>query len=196
MSEQQPDVRWAPIPPKPSNRGRIWLIVGLSVLALVIVGALLFFLLPRGGTPDPGASESASASPSPSASATASPSATAAPEPTGPVETPPPAADPSIEQFRGQVEVWLTSAPTGLDIVAETSGSEALGIMDTLQQDAQRLAESLAPSSISSEWYDSVSAYSKRLVELRAAVSQGSSTAAPIEAARSAVQELRRIAGL
>ena len=30
--DQQPELRWAPLPPKPRNRGRIWLIVGLVVV--------------------------------------------------------------------------------------------------------------------------------------------------------------------
>lgn len=192
MSEQQPDVRWAPIEPKPSNRGRIWLIVGLSVLAVAIVGALLFFLLPRGGTPDPGTS----ASPSPTASPTEVATPTADPEPTAPVETPPPVADPSIDEFRNTVEIWLTSAPTGLDIVSETSGDEALGVMDTLQQDAQRLGGAQAPSSIAGEWYDAVSNYSSKLDALRSAVSKGTATDAPLDSARSAVQDLQAIVGL
>jgi hypothetical protein len=191
MSEQQPDVRWAPIPPKPNNRGRIWLIVGLSVLALVIVGALLFFLLPRGDAPEPGATASPTAS-----ATTAPPTEPAEPEPSAPVETPPPAADPSIDQFRDQVSVWLASAPTGLDIVSETSGDEALGVVGTLQEDAQRLGEAPAPSSIVTAWSDAASAYAQSLVELRSAVGSGSGVQAAITSARSAAQNLAGIVGL
>jgi hypothetical protein len=58
MSEQTPELRWAPIEPKPKSKGRIWLIVGLVIAGLVIIGALLFFLLPRDGAPAPGTSVS------------------------------------------------------------------------------------------------------------------------------------------
>ena len=193
MSEQQPDVQWAPIPPKPKNRGRVWLIVGLAVAALIIVAVLLFWLIPRGGgqpigTPTPTASSSATQIPTPIPSSS--------PDPTAPAETPPPVPDPTIETFRAQVAPWLDDALTGLDIVSDAGGPDALGVLDTLQGDAQRLSDAQPPSSIDQQWRDGVSAYAQRLVELRSAVSAGSATGDAVEAARSEALELRTLVGL
>lgn len=195
MSEQQPDVRWAPIPPRPSRRGRNWLIAGLVIAGLVIAAVLLFFLLPREGSPEPGASGTPSPSASPTGAATLEPTPSATPT-TDPVVTPPPAPDPSVETFRGQVSGWLGDASRGLDIVANNPGQDALPVLDTLQEDAQRLSDAPAPSSVSTEWFDAVSAYSQRLGELRTAVSSGSDSTAAVEAARMAVQDLNAIVGL
>ena len=195
MSDPQPELRWAPIPPAPPRRGRMWLIIGLVVAAVVIVSLVLFFLLPRGATPAP----EASASPSPSLSPSETPTPTATPTATptsAPVVTPPPVADPTIEAFRGQVSGWLNDALRGLDIVAGVSGQDALPVVDSLQQDAQRLSDAQAPSSIAAPWHDGVSAYSKRLGELSAAISAGGDTSAAVEAARAAVQNLRTLVGL
>lgn len=204
--EPQPDLRWAPLEPKPSNRGRVWLIAGLVVAALVIVGVLLFFLLPRGESPTPGASGSPSPSASPSVSPSASPSSTqppteapqptSAPEPTTPITTPPPVADPSLDAFRGQVQGWLDDALTGLEIVNETSGQDALSVLDTLQADAQRLSGTVAPTSLASSWSDGVGSYAQKLEELRSAASSGASTGAAVAAARAAADELRALVGL
>jgi hypothetical protein len=197
MTDPQPDVRWAPIPPKPNNRGRIWLIVGLSVLAIAIVAALLFFLIPRGETTDPegSASPTPSVSVSPSETATTPPSTE--PEQTAqPVETPPAPADPSVDAFRAQVEEWLGSAITGLDIVSTESGQEALTVMDSLDQDAQRLAVAAAPASMQEDWSSRVDDYIDRLGALRSAVTGGGSTGGAVDDARSALQELRSMVGL
>ncbi len=193
MSEQQPEVGWAPIPPKPSRRGRVWLIVGLVVAALVVAAVLLLFLLPRGESPEPGKSPA----PTPSTSATAS----APPEPTGepttdPVVSPPPAADPSLDAFRGQVSGWLSDAGRGLDIVARTSGQDALTVIATLQEDAQRLSDSQAPSSILEQWREGVATYAQRLTDLRAAVSEGADAASAVDAARAAAQDLKTTVAL
>ena len=199
MSEQQPELRWAPIPPKPSNRGRVWLIIGLSVAALAIVGALLFFLLPRDAAA-PDATPSPSSSMSPTGSPTATPTATATPTSPSPspdpVVTEPPVADPDMDVFRDQVSPRLGDAMTGLGIVASTSGQDALSVLDTLRGDAQHLAGVVAPSSIQATWYDSVSAYAQRLEELRAAVDAGSDTASAVDAARAAAEHLRSLVGL
>lgn len=196
MSEQQPELRWAPIPPKPSNRGRIWLIVGLSVLALVIVGVLLFFLIPRGGTPDPGASSS----PSPTASPTASPSASVTPTPSEspeatqpPVTSPPPPADPDLETFRAKMSPVLDDASTGLGFVADAgSTEEATQIVEQLQSDAQRLSEAVTPGSIEAQWRDAVGAYATSLQELRSA---GPGSSSELDDARRRVDELRGLLG-
>ena len=191
--DQQPELRWAPLEPAPKRTGRLWLIIGLSVAAVAIVGVLLFLFLPRGDSPDPGASPSATPSASPSATTT--PSTT--PEPTQtPITTAPPATDPTVEVFRGQVSGWLNDAPRGLDIITGNNGPDALPVVETLQQDAQRLSDAQPPSSIADGWRDGVSAYAERLTELQSALSTGPAPAATIDAARTAVQDLRTLVGL
>ncbi|MFJ2542207.1 hypothetical protein [Microbacterium sp. NPDC087589] len=204
--EPQPDLRWAPLEPKPRNRGRVWLIVGLVVAALVIVGVLLFFLLPRGESPAPGASGSPSPSASPSVSPSASPSSTptptqtevppptVAPVPTTPVTAPPPAADPSVDAFRGQVQGWLDDALTGLQIASGTSGQDATSVIESLQADAQRLGGTAPPGSIESAWGAAVNDYVQTLATLHSEVAAGAP--ATVDSARSAVNELRGIVGL
>lgn len=197
MSDQQPELRWAPMPPQPKKSGKVWLIVGLTVVALVIVGALLFFLLPREDTSGP----AESASPTPTATPTHTPSPTltptAVPEPTRtPQVTRPPVTDPTVDVFRGQVSGWLGDAPRGLDIIAGASGQDGLPVIDTLRQDAQRLSDARPPSSIAANWRDGVTAYADRLEELRAAITKGSGVSPAVDAARSAVQELRSLVGV
>lgn len=195
MSEQQPEYVWAYADEKP-KRGRTWLIVGLAVAA-VVIAALVFWLFLRPGaplasaTPTPSASPSVSASPS--ASASAEPSATPEPSETA-VPTPPPVPDPDIDTFRGQVQGWLDDAGTGLDIVSSSSGQDALAVIDALEADAQRLADTPAPSSITAEWNDTLSSYEAQLGELRSAASTGSTTS--VGAARTALQSLCALAGL
>ena len=193
MSEQQPAVQWAPIPPKPRNRGRVWLVVGLSVAALIIVGVLLFFLIPREdeqpvGRPTPTASSSATQTP------TLIPSPSS--DPTAPAETPPPVADPTVETFRGEVQVWLDNSLIGLDIVGDTSGQEALSVIETLLADAQRLGERAAPSSIEGDWYAGVSSYVEELGALKSAAAERANTDSAAESARVAAQTLRKLVGL
>ncbi|MEV7609466.1 hypothetical protein AB0N61_08300 [Microbacterium sp. NPDC089320] len=198
----QPELRWAPLEPKPRNRGRVWLIVGLVVAALVIVGVLLFFLLPRGesptpgasGSPSPSASASASPSPSPSASQTEAPQPTAEPEPTmTPVTTPPPVADPSVDAFRGQVQGWLDDALTGLQIVSESSGQDATEVIASLQADAQRLGEISPPASIESAWGAALNEYSQALSALQSEAAAG---APNVDRASAAANQLRGLVGL
>ncbi|MFK3679828.1 hypothetical protein ACI2IP_19050 [Microbacterium sp. NPDC090218] len=193
MDEQQPELRWAPLPPQPKKTGKVWLIIGLVVVALAIIGALLFFFLPRGDAPSP----TDTTSPSPSASTTPTSTPSTAPEPTEtPQATPPPATDPTIEVFRERVSGWLNDGPRGLDIIADASGQDALPVVDTLQQDAQRLSDAQPPSSIAQAWRDGVTAYSARLAQLRTAISDDSGVSSAIDAARSSVQELRSLVGL
>ncbi|WP_312673106.1 hypothetical protein [Microbacterium sp.] len=198
MVEPQPEVRWAPLPPRPRNRGRLWLIVGLVVAALVIVGLLLFFLLPRDGAPAPGgsASPSPSATTSPSASPSTpnAPSEGATPDPT-PLTTPPPVGDPSLEVFRDKVGGWLTAAERGLDIVDENRNQDALPVVDSLQEDAQRLGDAVPPSSIQDAWRSGVETYADRLTALRTALESDSGVSGALDSARSAVAELRSVAG-
>ena len=197
MDEQQPELRWAPLPPAPRRKGRIWLIAGLAVAALAIVGLLLFFLLPRGESTTPVESQSPTPTATPSETPTPTPTPTASTEPTEPpVVTPPPVADPSLEAFRGQVGGWLNDAIRGLDIVAGAGDEDALPVVDTLQQDAQRLADAHAPSSIAQDWSDGVAAYARDLATLRSALSSGSGISAAIDDARAGAQSLRTLVGL
>lgn len=201
MSEQ-PDVRWAPMEPAPRDRRRVWLIVALVAAALVVAGILLIVFLPRGDAAEPGSTPSPSASSSnaqPSSSPSPSPSGapTASPEPSTPsAENPPVPEAPSIEAFRTQVSGWLTDAPRGLDIIAGSSGQDALPVLDTLQEDAQRLSDAQPPTAIDPQWRDAVSGYAQRLTDLRTALTGGSASADSVDAARSSVQELRTLVGL
>lgn len=185
---EQPDVRWAPMEPKPRRAGRIWLIIGLSVAALVIVAVVLFFLLPRGND----------AAPRPEGTPTTE--QTAAPEgadPSGtPVATPPPVTEPTDEVFRGQVQEWLESSSTGLEIVSETSGTEALSVLDSLQADAQRLAELTPPSSVQPRWGDTLTDYATHLADLRSATMAGEDTSSLVTEAEDSLRVLRDIVGL
>ena len=195
MDEQQPELRWAPLPPQPKRTGRVWAIVGIVVAVIAIAAALLFFLLPRDGSPRPG--ESATATPTTSASPSPSDSPITTP---GPSETsgatPPAVPDPTIEGFRGQVSGWLNDAPRGLDIVAGATGQDALPVVDTLQQDAQRLSDAQPPSDIAAAWEEGVAAYAERLTDLRTAITDDADVASTVDAAREAAQNLRSLVGL
>ena len=191
MSEQQPELRWAPLEPKPKRTGRIWLIIGIVIIVLAVIGALLFFLLPRDDAPEPGAS----GSPRPSASASPSPTTTPA-LPSAPETTPPAPVDPTVDAFRTQVGGWLTDAPRGLDIIASVGPDDALQVVDTLEQDARRLSDAQAPSSIDTKWREGVDAYAQRLTELRSAILAESETTGAVDAARTAVLNLQGVVGL
>lgn len=202
MDEPQPELRWAPLPAAPKRTGRIWLIVGLAVAALAIVGLLLFFLLPRDSGPTPGESASPSPTASPSETPTPTPTATptaptpsTSPEPT-PITTAPPVGDPTLDVFRDKVSGWLTSADRGLDIIAGASGQDALPVVDSLQQDAQRLGDALPPSSIQEAWHSGVETYTQRLAALRAAIENGSGVAGAVDGARASAGRLQDIVGL
>ncbi|MGN7964686.1 hypothetical protein ACTJKK_01280 [Microbacterium sp. 22179] len=192
----QPELRWAPIPPKPKNRARIWIIIGSVILALAIVAALLWFFLLRGETPD------GAPSPSPSSSETASPSPSGEPDPgasENPSEepgTPPVAPAPDLSAFVAQVQPRLDDGVRGLDMLAQLSGQDAVGVVDQLQQDAQRLAETTPPTSISDSWFTAVSEYSAALSEVRSAAESGGSTTDSVTTARERLQALRGLLGV
>ncbi|MGQ7310483.1 hypothetical protein ACUOFU_02170 [Microbacterium arabinogalactanolyticum] len=195
MSEQQPEYVWA-FPPEKPKRGRVWLIVALAVVAVAIVGVLLWAFL-RPGTPVAGPTSSTSASPAASASPTPTPTTSPTPEPTptqAPITSAPPVPDPDLGAFRDQVSGWLDDALTGLDIVSRASGQDAVDVISTLQEDAQRLAGTAPPSSISGQWGDGVADYSRRLSDLSKAASSGS--ALSVNAARTSVANLRALAGM
>ncbi|MFT4157040.1 MAG: hypothetical protein QM630_03815 [Microbacterium sp.] len=193
----QPELRWAPIPPKPNRAKRVWLIVGIVFAALVASIIVLYAVLPHGhrtdaeGTASPTPSNSVTTTPSPSASATP----TASPEPTTLV-TEPPVVDPDVDTFRGKVSGWLSDGGRGLEIIAATSGQDALSVIDTLQEDAQRLSDAQPPTSILEQWYTGVSAYSDSLEDLRTAVTAGSGVSGAIDAARTELTGLKELVGL
>lgn len=192
----QPELRWAPIPPKPKNRARIWIIIGSVILALAIVAALLWFFLLRGETPG------GTPSPSPSSSETASPSPSGEPDPgasENPSEepgTPPVAPAPDLSAFVAQVQPRLDDGVRGLDMLAQLSGQDAVGVVDQLQQDAQRLAGTTAPEAIADQWYSGLSDYAGALDSLRTAAEADEPLADAVSAARTRLQEIRSLVGL
>lgn len=194
--EQQPRPEWIFPEEKKSNKGRIWLIVGLSALALAIIGVLLFFLIPRDGEPAPTTSPSASATTTPTSTPSPTATATSAPTPTTePAPTQPPVPDPDLDTFRGQVQPRLDDATRGLQLVKDNMDLGAQ-IVDSLQNDAAALSDTPAPSSISGDWSDAVSQYASKLGELRAAYDNGTDLQAPLDAAGSALQKVRALVGL
>lgn len=98
--------------------------------------------------------------------------------------------------FTVQVQPWLDDASTGLGMVANMSGQDAAQVVDSLQGDADRLSNVVAPSSISSAWYDGVSQYSARLADLRRALDGDGDPQSTLSAASTALQELRALVGL
>lgn len=185
---EDPTPTWVFAEQKRGNRGGIWLIVVLSLLAIAIVVTLLFFLVPRGDAV-------IAPSPSPTASQTgssATPSTTPSEVPAeSPEPTPPPVPDPDLETFADQVGPWLDDARRGLEIVRSQTGQDAVQVVDTLQQDAGRLSDTPAPSSIASDWNARVTAYADALGALRAAYENGSEPHLDeTDAALDAVREL------
>lgn len=181
MDEPQPEVRWAPLPPAPKRTGRVWLIVGLSVAALAVIALVLFFAVFRGGMPSPGAS--------------GTPPVGSSQEPT-PMTSAPPVDDPTLEVFRDKVSGWLSAVEPGLDIVTGASTEDAIPVVDSLIDDAQRLGDALPPSSIQDPWRSGVETYAQRLAALRAAIESGSGVSGAIADARSAAADLRGLVGL
>lgn len=189
--EQQPRAEWIFPEQKKSRKGRIWLIIGLVVAVIAIAAVLLFFLIPRGGTPGPDSSASPSPSLTPSASPSPSDSTEPEPEPsTDP--TPPPAPDPDLETFTSQVQPRLADATRGLDLVQDNMDVGAQ-IVDSLQQDADVLSDTAAPSSMADDWSAAVSEYAGALKDLRAALDGGSEPQAALDAARAALSRLNAL---
>ncbi|MCC2029337.1 hypothetical protein KEC56_07375 [Microbacterium sp. YMB-B2] len=197
MSDGQPRPEWIFPEEKKRDKGRIWLIVGLSVIALAIVGTLLFFLLPREGAPVPSPSPTASSttsSPTPTSDSTPTP--TSAPTSTSePAPSQPPAADPGMDVFVEKVRPRLDDGVRGLQLVQDNMDLGAQ-IVDSLQNDAAVLSDTPAPSSVAAEWSDMVTQYSSKLGDLRAAYDNGSDPHAPLEAASTALQKVRALVGL
>lgn len=185
--DQQPEAVWV-FPEKKRSTSRIWLIVILSVAAVAIVAALLWFFLFHGDeepgpTPSPTTSETSSASPSPDETPTVDPSE-------------PPVPDPDLATFTTTVQPRLDDAVRGLDLVTQLDGDGAVQIVDTLQIDADWLNGTAAPSSIADEWSGVVSTYATRLAELRTAYEDGVDATSALDAARTALADVRTTAGL
>ncbi|WP_193598490.1 hypothetical protein [Microbacterium sp. YJN-G] len=198
MTEPQPEYVWAYSDEKP-RRGRVWLIIGLSVAAIAIA-AVVFGLFFRPGTP--GAEPSATPSPSATASPapTSSPSATPTPTPTPtasptPVTAPPPPADPDLATFRDKVTPVLETAATGLGYARDEGGMAAMQDIMLLQQDAERLSDTVAPSSIESRWSSAVHDYAQALETLRSAYERGQDVRDAEQSATRALELLGSIVG-
>ena len=91
--------------------------------------------------------------------------------------------------FVAQVQPRLDDAGTGLDMLDGSSTTDAAEIVDQLQQDAERLAESVAPSEIADAWYSSVSEYQSALTALGNTADQGAAT----DSARERLHVLRAL---
>ncbi|UJP11471.1 hypothetical protein L2X99_08220 [Microbacterium sp. KUDC0406] len=110
--------------------------------------------------------------------------------------TPPPPADPSLATFREKVRPVLTDADTGLRMLGSASGTDAQQIVDQLRQDAERLSDSVAPSSIADDWSTRSAAYLNALSRLQDAYQTNSGVQAARDAAASAEQALKQLVGL
>lgn len=199
----QPEYVWAYGPPRRSA-GRAWLIAGLAVLAVAIAVAVFLFLQKGPSapqtSPSPSASTSAPTTPSPSASPTATESATPTPTPTPTATeseqpTPPPSADPDLAAFRSAVSPVLDDAETGLRYAREDGGMSAMENISLLQQDAARLSDRAAPSSIAAQWRDAVRAYARALEPLRAAYESGADASDEDAAAAESLRRLNAVIG-
>ncbi|MDA4893603.1 hypothetical protein PFZ55_42760 [Streptomyces sp. MS2A] len=212
MSDQQPTqprAEWV-FPPERNRKGRAALIVILVLVVVLIAALLVFFMIPKGSPgPDPSSSPSATSTPtrtpSPTPSASRSPTTAPSPAPTTPAPTPdptvppteqPPPPDPDVETFRGSVAPRLDDAVNGLDMVTGTTGQEALEVVDQLQQDAQILNDTPAPSSLAESWPAALGDYAARLADLRGAAEAGSDTQPALDAAKGALGSLRALIGL
>lgn len=198
MSEQQPEYLWAPTAEK-RGHGRIWLIIGLAVAAVAIAATLFWMFLPR-TTPvaDPTSTQTPTTSPTPDATPAPTPTttATADPTPTAPPVTQPPPPDPSVAVFREKVGPVLNDADTGLRMLGSMSGADAVQVVDQLRQDAERLSDAVAPSSIADTWRSRTDAYLNALAQLRSAYQANSEVQPAREAAVSAEQSLKQAVGL
>jgi len=167
--EQQPRAEWIFPEEKKSNKGRVWLIVGVIAGVLVIVGVALFLLVPRDETPNV--------------------------DPTKPATVAPAVPVPDIETFTAQVQPRLDDATRGLDLVAENMdvGAE---IVDSLQQDAEVLSGTPAPSSLADQWNAAVTDFARKLSSLRATLDNGSDAQSSLDDSRASLNELRALVGI
>ncbi|GAA3927168.1 hypothetical protein [Microbacterium soli] len=199
MSEQQPEYIWVHPPERP-RRGRVWVVVGL-VVAAVVIAAAVFWLFLRPGTgeaePEPTASASPSVSATPTTTKTPSPSpdpsASSAPE--DPATEPPAPQDPSLAVFRDKVSPVLGDAARGLQIADGSDPQQAAETIGLLQEDAGRLADTIAPDSIAADWRSALDGYVSALQKLRTAYEQGGSADGESAAARRALDRLSSLIG-
>ncbi len=194
----QPEAVWY-FPPQKNNRWKMWLLVGISVVALAVVIGFLFVVLPNGFRPE--ATPAPTATPTTSASVTPTPSSSPSPSPTAsetPVVEPtqPSTADPDLSSFAAQVQPVLDDASTGLGFAAEDGGESGADDIVLLQQDAERLSDAIAPSSIADAWSDRTSAYLSALSALEAAYRSGDGVTSAEKAAAGALADLRSLIGL
>lgn len=195
--QQEPEYVWE-FGRERRRPGRVWLIVGLCVLAVAIATALFFLFFRPGAVSDPKPSASPTASSIPSETPTPAPTAAPAPTATTPATTaptPPPPVDPKLTDFRSKVAPVLDAARTGLGYAREEGGMAAMQDVMLLQQDAQRLADTPAPSSIAPQWSEALAGYGQALEALRAAYERGADAAAEDRAAVDALAELNSIVG-
>lgn len=199
MTEPQPEYVWA-YPEEKPKRGRVWLIVGLVVLAVAIAAAVFWlFIRPSlGAVQTPAPTVSASATPSPSSTPSATPTSTPTPSPSAvpsaePTAAPPPPTAPDISIFRQNVAPVLSDAQRGLQFAAESDPQEAAQNVGFLQEDAGRLSDVVAPASISSQWTSSLDAYARSLQSLRTAYERGGSAESELSAARRALDALNGV---
>jgi K+/H+ antiporter YhaU regulatory subunit KhtT len=87
----------------------------------------------------------------------------------------------------------LADAQRGLQIVAESDPQEAVQNVGLLQEDAGRLAEVIAPSSIASRWNSGLNAYAKSLQALRSAYENGTTADRPLADTTSTLKTLNDI---
>lgn len=201
MSDEQPQPRaeWVFPEEKKSNKGRIWLIVGLVVAAVAIVVALLWIFLPHNSaapTSSPSPSTSESATPTPTSSPSPTPTEPAPPSPEPTATTQPPVPDPDMSEFAETVRPRLDDAVRGLDLVTQLDGDGAAQIVDSLQIDAEWLSGAAAPNPIADEWSSRMSTYSTSLTKLRSAYENGTDSQKPLDDAMTALNEARALAGL
>jgi cytoskeletal protein RodZ len=203
MTQHEPEYVWS-FPPEQKRRpGRVWLIVGLSVAAVAVAVALFLLFLPRSApvsqptdTPSPTTSPTSTETPTATPTPTPAPTSTTSPTPSSPPATSPPPADPGLPVFRDKVRPVLTDADTGLRMLGSMSGQDAVQIVDQLRQDAERLSDMVAPSSISSAWRTRTDAYLSALSQLQSAYADGASTDAPMKSTLSAEKSLKQLVGL
>lgn len=201
MSQQEPEYVWSFPPEKKRHPGRVWLIVGLSVAAVAIAVVLFLLFLPR-TTPSPGSTDTPTPTPTVSTTPTETPmptpTATPSGEPTSttPPETPPPPGDPSVPVFRDKVRPVLTDADTGLRMLSGMSGQDAVQVVDQLRQDAERLSDAVAPSSIATDWRTRSAAYLNALSRLQDAYENGTGVDSALATATASEQSLKKLVGL
>lgn len=201
--ERQPEYIWD-FGRRRRHPGRVWLIVGLTAAAIAIAAALfMMFGLPHmtGGSlsrPVPTSSEVPSAAPAVTPSATPTQTSPATPPPThtpepAPAPPSPAPADPGLADFRNKVAPVLEAAKTGLAYAREEGGMAAMQDVMLVQQDAERLTESVAPSSVAQRWADAVEDYARTLEALRSAYERGQDAASADRAATAALNRLNDI---